>query len=631
MNVLILLPIIFFSINAIVKSHKVILSKNNLQLTKISEIKNSYREEAEQGCEIFYFNKNGKLKADRKTLGALSSGQVFSFNISSQNYNEMDSPRNNLQDRIDVYDIIIYGGTSSGVIAAIQAARMGKSVAVIEPGKHLGGLTSGGLGWVDVGNPNTIGGLTREYFHRVWKHYQDEDAWKWEKKREMSGQHAPLPPDDQTMWILEPSVAERLFDQMANEVNVSIVRNERLNRENGVKMEGEKIVSIGMESGRVFQARMFIDATYEGDLMAAAGVSYTVGREPNSQYNETINGITPMPKPGNLPDIDPYHIQGDPNSGLLPRIHISMDGEIGDGDSGVQAYNYRMCLTKAPENSVRIKKPANYDEEQYEILFRFIEAGGMEGDFFKKNLNGSFLKFSIIPNKKTDTNNNGYISTDYIGMSWDYPEADYATRAHIAKEHENWIRGFIWTLQNHPRIPEKVRESYAPWGLAKDEFNDNDHWPHQLYIREARRMVGDYIVTENVARSKEITPDPVGLGSYAMDSHAIKYFVSPRGYLTRDGGMFHKVPKPYGISYHALMPKRNECKNLLVTVCVSATHAAYGSIRMEPVFMVLGQSAATAASLAIDRNITLQDMPYDLLRARLLADGQIIDWSVKGL
>jgi hypothetical protein len=551
--------------------------------------------------------------------------------IDAQNHNILDSSHTNLWQSVEVYDIVVYGGTSSGVIAAVQAARMGKSVVLIEPGKHLGGLTSGGLGYVDVGNPQAMGGLAREFFHRVWKYYQEDISWKWEKKREMSGQHNPLPPGDQTMWVVEPSVAERLFNQMVTEANVTVVYNERLNRESGVKKEGQKIVSITLESGRIFQARMFIDATYEGDLMAAAGVSYTVGRESNSQYNETINGITPMPAPGNLPDIDPYQIQGDPASGLLPRIHADWGGEIGNGDRGVQAYNYRMCLTKVPENRVPLEKPDGYEEKEYEILFRFIEAGGMEGDFFKTTLRGSFIKLDPVPNGKTDTNNNGYISTDYIGMSWDYPEADYTTRVRIAAAHEQWQRGFIWTLQNHPRIPEEVRKRYAPWGLAKDEFVDNGHWPFQLYIREARRMVADCVVTENTALGKEVAPDPVGLGTYAMDSHAIKYFVSPRGFLTRDGGMYHVVPKPYGISYRAIIPKRGECENLLVPVSASATHAAYGSIRMEPVFMVLGQSATTAACLAIDRNVAVQNVPYNALRERLLADKQIVDWPPKGL
>lgn len=481
---------------------------------------------------VLFMAANAQNNQDGKSRIA----DAYPFKSSTQNPNKLDSPETNTEAKMEVYDIVVYGGTCGGVMAAVQSVRMGKTVALIEPGLHLGGLTSGGLGWVDVGNPETIGGLAREYFHRVWEHYQEDAAWKWEKKHEMPGQHAPLAPQDETMWIVEPSIAERLFDQMATEANVTVVRNERLNRGSGVIKEGQKIVSIAMESGRVFQAKMFIDATYEGDLMAASDVSYFVGREPNSRYNETINGIGPMPPPNNLPDIDPYQIKGNPKSGLLPRIHPDCGGKIGDGDRGIQTYNYRMCLTQIPDNRVPVEKPAGYDEKQYEILFRFIEAGGMEGDFFNTSLGGSFIKPSLIPNGKTDTNNNGYISTDFVGMNWDYPEGDYATRAHIAKEHEQWQRGLVWTLQNHSRIPRKTRCYYAPWGLAKDEFADTGHWPFQIYVREARRMIGDYVVTENTALGKEVAADPVGLGSYHMDSHAIKLFVSPKGFVTSEGG-----------------------------------------------------------------------------------------------
>lgn len=539
---------------------------------------------------------------------------------------------NPIDSKTDKFDIVVYGGTSSGVIAAVQAARMGKTVVLIEPGKHLGGLTSGGLGWVDVGNPQTIGGHARDYFHRVWKYYQDDTAWKWEKKRKISGQHAPLPIGDQTMWVVEPSVAERLFNQFLAETNVVVVLNERLDRKDGVKKKNKKIVSVTMESGRTFQAKIFLDTTYEGDLMAAAGVSYVVGRESNDLYNETINGIRPLPPPGRFPKgIDPYRVKGDPKSGLLPRIYPEWGGMIGEGDKGVQAYNYRMCLTKIPENRVDIEKPANYDEEQYELLFRFIEVGGMNGDFFKSSQTGKFdfLKSDFLPNGKTDTNNNGYISTDFVGMNWNYPEADYVTRAQIEKEHEEWQRGLIWTLQNHPRIPDETRRYYAQWGLTKDEFTDNDHWPYQLYIREARRMTGEYVITEHTALGKELIADPIGLGSYHMDSHAIKLFVSPEGSVSSEGGMFVHIPKPFGISYRAIIPKSNECINLIVPVCSSASHAAYGSIRMEPVFMALGHSAATAACLAIDLKINVQEVPYNKLRKLLLKDKQIVDWPPK--
>ncbi|MEZ0297941.1 MAG: FAD-dependent oxidoreductase [Candidatus Methylacidiphilales bacterium] len=522
----------------------------------------------------------------------------------------------------ETFDIVVYGGNSGGVMAAVQARRMGKTVALIEPGKHLGGMTSGGLGWVDVGNPATIGGLGREYFHQVWEHYQDEANWKWEKKRKLPGQHPPLADDDHTLWIVEPSVAEKLFDRMTADAKVTVVRGERLDRKNGVKKSGQQIVSITMESGRTFEARMFIDATYEGDLMAAAGVTYVVGRDGNARYKETINGIRPKPAPGRFPEnIDPYVVKGDPRSGLLPRVYPDWGGKVGDADRGVQAYNYRLCMTKEPKNLVPFEKPAGYDEKNYEFLFRFIEAGGGTKE--------KLFRPDTLPNLKTDTNNNGYISTDYVGMNWDYPEADYATRERIAKEHELWIRGFIWTMQNHPRIPEAIRKAHSGWGLAADEFTDNGHWPFQLYIREARRMTSDYVITENTAMGKEKSEDSVGLGSYHMDSHAIKLFVSPEGYVCSEGGMFVHIPGPFGISYRSIVPKRGECENLLVPVCSSATHAAYGTIRMEPVFMVLGQSSATAACLAIDKKVAIQELPYPLLRERLLADGQVLEWKAK--
>ncbi len=521
---------------------------------------------------------------------------------------------------IEQYDVVVYGGTSCGVIAAVQAARMRKSVVLIEPEKHLGGMTASGLSWIDVGNPATIGGLTREYFHRVWLHYQNDEAWRHEKKRCIKGQLKNLP-ENEVLWVLEPHVGEQIFEQMLAEARVPVLRGERLNRKYGVAKSGNRIVHLIMESGRTFLGRMFIDATYEGDLMAASGVSYTLGRESNSRYGETINGIHINHKRANIPHkLDPYCEKGNPKSGLLPRIHSSAGGHEGASDRGIQAYNYRMCLTNVPANRIKIEKPANYNELHYEIIFRAIEAGLPKEKFFKLDL---------IPNKKTDSNNHCSISTDYIGMNWDYPEADYAARKRIAREHETWQRGLLWTLQNHPRIPKEIKNYFAPWGLPKDEFTDNNHWPHQLYIREARRMIASVVITEHLALGKVCEPDGIGLGSYHLDSHAVKYFVGHDGYVMTDGGMYKKVPKPFPISYRAIVPKREQCENLVVPICLSATHAGYGSIRMEPVFMVLGQSSATAACLALERNSALQDLSYDALRKQLLKDAQIITWKKK--
>jgi hypothetical protein len=516
-------------------------------------------------------------------------------------------------------DVCVYGGTSAGVVAAVQAARMGKSVVLIEPGKHLGGMTSGGLGAIDAGHPASVGGLTREYFHRVWRHYERDSAWTREKRHFIRGQAGNLSPRDETLWVVEPQVAEQLFDEMAAEAKVRIVRGERLDRQSGVSKSGARLEEIRMESGQRFRARMFIDATYEGDLMASAGVSFIIGREANSQYGETINGLRPAHPIGLVQrPMDPYVKPGDPASGLLPRVHYTPTAPVGSADKGVQAYCYRMCLTAVPENRVRVEKPAGYSELDYEIVFRAIEAGHPKDRFFK---------LTLMPNRKTDSNNHSWISTDFVGKSWDYAEADYAKRARIAQAHEAWQRGLVWTLQNHPRVPLEVREFFRPWGLAKDEFTGTGHWPHQLYVREARRMIGSYVMTEKDCRSERRIEDPVGMGSYMMDSHLIRYCVVSNGVLGAEGGMGVHLLRPYSISYRALVPKQGECENLLVPVCLSASHAGYGSLRMEPVFMVLGQAAATAAALALEQGVAVQKLDYGVLRRRLISDGQRLEWE----
>jgi len=523
------------------------------------------------------------------------------------------------------HDVVVYGGTSAGVMAAIEVARSGKSVVIIEPTKWLGGLTTSGLGFVDAGKSRSVGGLAREFYQRLWKYYQQPGAWKWSEQVTLVPQHGSTD-NDSAMWLHEPSAAKQVIESMTSEANVPVIRNERLNRETGVRKNGLNIASITMESGRIFEGGIFIDATYEGDLLAAAGVSYTVGREANAQYGETMNGIRPMPARATLFRMDPYVRKGDPTSGLLPRVHASLGGEEFAADKGVQAYCYRMCLTDVPANRVMVEKPVNYDEREYELFFRYLEQ-----THSPPHLDAPF-KLSLLPNRKTDSNNNGVISTDYNGMSWDWPEADYATRDKIAASHEQYQRGLIWTVQNHPRVPERVRQHYANWGLAKDEFADNRNWPYQLYVREARRMVADLVITEQMALGQEPPPsDSVGVASYAFDSHAIKHYVDPAsGFVTTDGALHRPPvppvpPKPYPISYRAIVPKRGDCSNLIVPVCLSATHVTYGSIRMEPVFMILGQSAGSAAVLAIDRKVAVQDLPYSDLKKALLSAKQALE------
>ncbi|NND05648.1 MAG: FAD-dependent oxidoreductase [Saprospiraceae bacterium] len=517
-------------------------------------------------------------------------------------------------------DIIIYGGTSAAVTAAVQAKRMNKSVIMVSPDAHLGGLSAGGLGYTDTGNKSVIGGLSREFYQKLYDHYQTDEAWQWQERSEYGNKGQGTPAIDgalRTMWIFEPHAAEEAFEDFVKEHEITVHRDEWLDRSDGVTVEDGRIVSIMTLSGKTYQGKMFVDATYEGDLMAAAGVSYHVGREANSVYDEEWNGV----QVGVLhhghwfhEDIDPYKIPGDPASGLLPKISGEDPGKKGEGDDKIQAYCFRMCLSNHPDNRVPFPKPENYDPYNYELLARVYEKGW----------DGTFRKFDPIPNRKTDTNNHGPFSTDNIGMNYDYPEASYERRREIIEEHENYQKGFMYFIANDPRVPEDVQKEMNTWGLAKDEFVDNGNWPHQIYVREARRMIGPFVMTENEVLAKKPVPQPVGMGSYTMDSHNIQRYVKPDGYVQNEGDIGVKVPRPYQIDYRSLIPKKAECENLVVPVCVSSSHIAFGSIRMEPVFMILGQSAATAAAMAIDQQIAVQDLAYSELEKKLLTDGQVL-------
>jgi len=526
----------------------------------------------------------------------------------------------------DNVDVVIYGGTCAAVTAAVQVERMGKSVVIVCPEKHLGGMSSGGLGFTDVGNKAVIGGLSREFYHRVWQQYQKPAAWSWQQRETFGNRGqgtAAVDQDKRTMWVFEPHVAEQVFEDLIAEHRIPVYRDEWLDRAAGVRKEGARIVSIAMLSGKVFRGRMFIDATYEGDLMAAAGVRYHVGRESNDLYGEQYNGVQKdVRHHGHYfkAAISPYVIPGDAAgannlSPLLPRISAQPPGENGQGDHRIQAYCFRMCLTQVPENRIPFPRPEGYDPGQYELLLRVLASGWRE----------VFQKFDAIPNAKTDTNNHGPFSTDNIGMNYDYPDASYARRREILAEHETYQKGLMYFLANDPRVPEDVRGPMSRWGLAKDEFADNGNWPYQLYIREARRMVGQYVMTELDCLAQRQTPEPVGMGSYVMDSHNVQRYVTPEGFVQNEGDVGVSPRRPYQIAFGALVPKPQECTNLVVPVCVSSSHIAYGSIRMEPVFMILGQSAATAAVFALEANGPVQQVPYGQLRERLLADGQVLD------
>ncbi len=524
-------------------------------------------------------------------------------------------------------DVCVYGGTASGVVAAVQAARMGKTAVIAEFGYHLGGLTSGGLGATDIGNKAAIGGIAREFYHRVALHYAASNAWRFEPRKEYFAKRggrstlSELTAPDATMWTFEPHVAEDIFFQMVNEAKVGVYFQQRLA---SVKKEGGRITEIAMENGKAYRAKMFIDATYEGDLMAKAGVSYTVGREGNAKHNETLDGIrAETPKHQFAVPVDPYRKPGDPASGLLPFIQSGDGGTPGRGDWRVQAYNFRLCYTQDPDNRLPNRKPPKYSPAKYELLARYLEALVAAG---RKPRLKDFWDPIWLPNHKTDINNNGAFSTDFIGMNYAYPEADYAARATIWQAHEDYIRGFVYFLATSPRVPENMRAEMRTWGQANDEFMDTGNWPNQLYVREARRMVSDYVMTEHNCRGQERAEDPVGLAAYGMDSHNCQRIVKG-GHVENEGDVEAGGFPPYPISYRSIVPKAGECDNLLVPICLSATHIAYGSIRMEPVFMILGQSAATAAVLAMDAGLSVQKLPYETLRARLLADKQILEWK----
>ena len=518
-------------------------------------------------------------------------------------------------------DIVVYGGTSSAVIAAVQAAQMGKSVVMVSPDLHLGGLSSNGLGYTDTGDKTVIGGLARNFYHRLYNHYQTDSAWKWQQRNAFGNRGQGTVANDtayKTMWLFEPHVAEAAFEQMISENRIMVYRDRWLDRlPGGVNMKGNKILSFRTLDGTTFVGKAFIDATYEGDLMAAAGVEYAVGREAAGQYGEQFNGVqTEVFHHAHhfKQKIDPYKIPGLPSSGLLPEVSAAPPGNKGDGDNKIQAYCYRLCMSTAPANSIPFPKPEGYDAKRYEILSRLFAAGWRD----------VFPKFDAVPNKKTDTNNHGPFSSDYIGANYDYPDASYVRRKEIIMEHERYQKGYLYFMANDPSVPKDIQQQFNTYGLAKDEFIDNGGWPYQLYVREARRMRGDLVMTEKDALGKTRIEHPIGMGSYSLDSHNTQRYITPEGNLQNEGDIGVKPERPYSIDFGAITPKEKQCSNLLVSVCVSSTHIAYGSIRMEPVFMILGQSAAIAASLAIDRKITVQKVPYDALENEMIKAGQIL-------
>lgn len=494
------------------------------------------------------------------------------------------------------FDLVVYGGTAAGVMTAVAAAREGLAVALLEPGRHLGGMVSGGLGWTDYGRKEVIGGYSLEYFERVGRKYG-----------------RPLE------WHVEPHVAEAVFDDLVKEAGVRVFLEHRLREKGGVRMAGTQIADVVLENGAAFRAKVFADASYEGDLMAQAGVSFTWGREGMGEYGESLAGVreqTPLHQ--FRAAVSPLDAAGK----LLPEVAPRTADPVGAADRRVQAYNFRLCMTRAPANRVAWKKPSGYDAGRYELLARYLPA-------FERRLGrplaiNDVMKADIVQNGKTDTNNNGAFSTDYIGGSYGYPTGTYAARAQIRQAHVDYIQGFLFFLATDSRVPAALKAEMNEWGLCRDEFVDADHWPYQLYVREARRMVGEYVMSQKDVQTELTKPDAIGMGSYNSDSHNVQRRPDAAGTAVENEGDMQVRVTPYQIPYRLMLPKRAEATNLLVPVCFSATHVAYSTLRMEPQYMIVGHAAGVAAKMAIDRGVAVQDVDTAALGAKLKAQRAVM-------
>jgi hypothetical protein len=487
-------------------------------------------------------------------------------------------------------DVCVYGASPGGIMAAIQAAMLNRSVVLLEPGPRVGGMTTSGLGFTDIGNKAAVGGLAREFYRRIGRHYGEKEA-----------------------WTLEPHVAERVFRDWLAEAGVPVHCRQFAA---GVETAANQLRSLRTLSGLIVRAGIFIDASYEGDLLALAGCSHVIGREANSLYGETLNGAQVQETHQFEAPVDAFVHAGDAGSGLLPGIETEPP-VLGAGDRRIQAYCFRVCMTDDPANRLPFPRPPNHDPRWYVLLERYFATGWRD----------VFSKFDRLRARtKTDTNNHGAVSTDFIGQNHAWPGAGYVEREKIFQAHVAYQQGLHWFLANAPTVPADIREGYARWGLCRDEFTDTGGWPTQLYVREARRLVGDHVMTEHECRGARTAEDSIGLAAYTMDSHNCRRFVQD-GCARNEGDVqVHGFP-PYPISYRAIIPRKGECDNLLAPVCLSASHIAYGSIRMEPVFMILGQSAAIAAHLVLADRCALQALPYPDLRAALLKGGQVLTWD----
>jgi hypothetical protein len=500
------------------------------------------------------------------------------------------------------FDLVVYGGTAGGVMTAVSGARGGLKTVLIEPRANLGGMATGGLSRTDVGKREVIGGLALEFYYRVGQRYQ---------------MYRYLNP---VSWFYEPHVGESVMKEMLSEAGVKVLFHRRLREKDGVRKQGTQVTAIVMENGETYTGKVFADCSYEGDLMAQAKVSYTWGRESMAQYGESLAGVR---------DRTPYHqFQVDipargPDGALLPEISAEPRGASGAADKRVQAYNFRIIATNNPANRIPWPKPRNYDPKRYELLARLLPA--MEKKLGRSQVFHELTLIANIPNQKADFNNNGAFSTDYIGKNYDYPDGSYRRRVEIWQEHVDYVQGFYYFLANDPRVPRPLQLEVRDWGLCKDEYEDTGYWPHQLYVREARRMVGEYVVVQKDLQTERVKPDAIGMGSYNSDSHNVQRFINAAGNAENEGDM--QVPvQPYQIPFRVMLPKRAEVANLLVPVCFSASHVAYSSLRMEPQYMIIGHAAGVAAQLAIRDNKLVQEVAVPELQKILKSQAAVFEY-----
>lgn len=501
------------------------------------------------------------------------------------------------------YDLVVYGATAGGVTTAISGARRGLKTVLLEPRNHVGGMATGGLSRTDVGRREVIGGLSLEFYYRVGERY------------EMRRFNNPV------AWFYEPKTGESVMRDWLQEAGVTVLFNHRLKEKGGVRKTGTAVAEIVMENGAAFRGKVFADCSYEGDLMAQAGVSYTFGRESSAQYGESLAGFRDRtPYHQFMVDVSPKGADGKP----LPEIGSGPTGKPGEADKRIQAYNFRVIATNVAANRVPWPRPKNYDPKRYELLARLVQA--MEKRLGRPQVFHELTLIAPIPNGKADFNNQGAFSTDYIGKNYGYPDGTYAERERIWQEHADYVQGFYYFLATDSRIPKSLQDEVNTWGLPKDEYTDNGHWPHQLYVREARRMIGEFVVSQKDLQTERTKPDVIGMGSYNSDSHNVQRFINARGFAENEGDM--QVPvQPYQIPFRVMLPKRAEATNLLVPVCFSASHVAYSSLRMEPQYMIIGHAAGVAAAMAIKGGVPVQEVSVPELQKTLKSEGAVFNYQ----